>query len=152
MTDRCEPPEELRGVDGDHWLQRGGDKPEILRWQHEGLWLNVPPAYAASRPEHAAYLGYRYLCPVLTPAEADALRQEVATAKENAAMYFRVGSEEMAAMTAERDALLAENAWLRGLARFAYDEGHNDSRWRDDGIPADDWQKSEARAALEQKA
>lgn len=75
MTDekRCEPPPELRGVDGWHWVRRDCRAPELLEWQHEGIWLRVPAAYAASRPSHAAYLGYRYLAPVTPPATVAAL-------------------------------------------------------------------------------
>ena len=68
MSDRCEPPEHLRWVDGWHWLN---DCP--VRWradQQEWEWNEdewVPPKVAY-------YAGYRYIAPVSTPAEVDALR------------------------------------------------------------------------------
>lgn len=87
MSDRCEPPPELRERDGWHWVERDGQEPQLLEWQHEGIWLRVPPVYAASRPPHAAYLGFRYLSPVHTPAEVGALRAEA----------YRAGAEAMRA-------------------------------------------------------
>ena len=32
---RCEPPPELRGKDGDHWVQFRDETPQIARWQRE---------------------------------------------------------------------------------------------------------------------
>jgi len=95
MTDRCEPPEELRGVDGWHWVKCCDDgKQFIARWSaapHSGLeplWArygeSATPAWAA------AHWGWRYIAPVTPPAEAEALRAEkdrvVAEARECAAI------------------------------------------------------------------
>lgn len=84
---RCEPPEELRGVDGWHWVQYGDDGKEfIARWSaaraapHSGLeplWArygeNATPVWAS------AHWDWRYLAPVATPAEVEALRAECAS-------------------------------------------------------------------------
>jgi enamine deaminase RidA (YjgF/YER057c/UK114 family) len=72
-TPKCEPPEELRGVDGWHWVR----------------WFEYPPGdeFTAQWDGDAAewcetHLNgdsgrrYLYVSPALTPAEADALRAE----------------------------------------------------------------------------
>ena len=72
MTDaRCEPPLELRGKDGWHWVQwtqTPGYEVECQQWFAEdgGFW--------GSDDIHME--GWRYLSPVLTPAEVAALRAE----------------------------------------------------------------------------
>jgi len=81
MTDRCEPPEHLRGVDGWHWVRCGYDgRSFIARWSaapHSGLeplWArygeSATPVWAA------AHWDWRYLAPVATPEEVEALRAE----------------------------------------------------------------------------
>ncbi len=70
MSDRCEPPEELRGVDGWHWVQNADWPATVNRWvwdAHEGIGFWHPHI-----SEHT-----RYLAPVAPPAEVDALRAEV---------------------------------------------------------------------------
>jgi hypothetical protein len=76
VSEKCEPPEELRGMDGWHWCALfGHTEPAPERWIAERqMWWDLGATYAA--PSIAAAAGYRYLCPVLTPAEADALRAE----------------------------------------------------------------------------
>ena len=76
MTDtpRCEPPRELRGVDGWHWLD--GDRPIVARWyaasDYAGeCWRINATQYSG---EGAHKRGYRHIAPVTPPAEVDALR------------------------------------------------------------------------------
>jgi len=74
MTDRCEPPEHLRGVDGWHYIGRESEQPSPALWEAaDGWWTNIRHDYKADK---MTALGYRYLSPVLLPAEADALLAE----------------------------------------------------------------------------
>lgn len=67
---KCEPPPDLRGVDGWHWVQCADEQPRLLRWIWDrrsrmgfwGPWVDV---------KH-----YCYLSPALTPTEAATLRAE----------------------------------------------------------------------------
>lgn len=72
MSARCEPREELRDVDGWHWLTEHNPVLWIAdrqEWEWgEDDWVT---------PEAAYRYGYRYLAPVATPAEVAALRAEV---------------------------------------------------------------------------
>ena len=81
MTDRCEPPEELRGVDGWHWVQLPFVAvPTPIAWMRnpdnqEREWrMPSSPAFVSGESKTAQT--WRYLSPVLTPAEADALRAD----------------------------------------------------------------------------
>lgn len=80
MSARCEPPEELRDVDGWHWLT--GHNPvlwiaDLEEWEWgEDDWVT---------PEAAYRYGYRYLAPVATHAEVP-----VATHAEVAALRAEV--------------------------------------------------------------
>ena len=91
MTDepnaaRCEPPPELRSVDGWHWVQdMSGPDPDTYRpvcWQWVGennpgktlVWWADGSIF---KPYAAADAGYRYLAPVTPPAEVERLRAEV---------------------------------------------------------------------------
>lgn len=68
MSDRCEPPEHLRGVDGWHWLElHGMTQPAPYRWQNEGIWCGLERDGGAVRPLWAAKLGYRYHAPAASP-------------------------------------------------------------------------------------
>ena len=71
MTDRCEPPPELRGVDGWHWL---GAHCPVFWIAEEQEWDWTEDEHVA--PDAAYRYGYRYLSPVATPAEVEALRAE----------------------------------------------------------------------------
>lgn len=79
MADRCEPPAELRGQDGWHWVD--ADRPLICQWlcaddyQLEDAWKM--PSGLLHTPESAYRRGYRYEAPVTPPAEVAALRAEV---------------------------------------------------------------------------
>jgi len=89
MTEtRCEPPPELRGVDGWHWVQVHDWPPRLAEWQvapHDGrqpLWKDYERQRSATPDWAAREWGYRYLSPVLTPAEVAALRAEMARLRE----------------------------------------------------------------------
>lgn len=76
MNHRCEPLPEHRGQDGWHWLAITNSPNECVFWRARTLcWVfgtqNESPLQVAS-------YGYTYLEPTLTPAEAAALRAEVA--------------------------------------------------------------------------
>ena len=77
MSARCEPPEELRGKDGWHWLTEHNTVLWIAdrqEWEWgEDDWVT---------PEAAYRYGYRYLAPVSTPAEVEKLRAEVKRLRE----------------------------------------------------------------------
>lgn len=84
VSDRCEPPAHLRGVDGEHHIYyhpvgtivRGN--PVVARWgaRYQGWWADHLElrGYDAAM---VASMGWRYLAPVVPPAEVDALRAEV---------------------------------------------------------------------------
>lgn len=85
MSARCEPPEELRDVDGWHWLT--GHNPvlwiaDLEEWEWgEDDWVT---------PEAAYRYGYRYLAPVATHAEVAALRAEVERLREALSPFVAV--------------------------------------------------------------
>lgn len=72
MSDRCEPPEELRGVDGWHWVEAPAIQMcFVLRWwRARGQWCWADMDERTLR-------SFRYLAPVATPAEVEALRARV---------------------------------------------------------------------------
>jgi len=75
MSARCEPPEELRGVDGWHWVQIADWPATVNRWvwdAHEGIGFWHP--HISERT--------RYVSPVATPDELTRLRAELAAARE----------------------------------------------------------------------
>jgi hypothetical protein len=72
MSARSEPREELRDVDGWHWLT---DHNPVLWIADRQEWEWGEDDWVT--PEAAYRYGYRYLAPVATPAEVDALRAEV---------------------------------------------------------------------------
>ena len=77
MSDtRCEPPPELRGVDGWHWVAMYSyERPLWWSGDHETpAW--IAPGGGRVSAEIAAGHTYRYLAPVATPAEVEALRVE----------------------------------------------------------------------------
>jgi|GEM_PF-2020128 len=80
MTDRCEPPPELRAVSGWHWLAHPGWGDCPARYSPPdnpgaaALW-RCPDSTWADYVAHRA--GWRYLGPVTPHAEVDALRAEV---------------------------------------------------------------------------
>ena len=94
MTDRCEPPEHLRGVDGWHWVQCG-DAVFPAKWHHESrpghepLWGSLEYAVPA-RPQWAhSKWGWRYLGPAIPSAEVAA--ETARLMREAAPMAARMG-------------------------------------------------------------
>lgn len=73
MTERCEPPEELRGVDGWHWLMPPSEEPEVGYWNAGSVrWLfsGVEDSYPSdAMPDDR----YRYIAPVASPGDVAAL-------------------------------------------------------------------------------
>jgi len=67
MTDRCEPPEHLRDVDGWHWLVRGEAEPIALHWQPNRAGQDSEWGLGYFSPSAAYTAGYRYLAPVTPP-------------------------------------------------------------------------------------
>ena len=78
---RCEPPPELRERDGWHWVETPAKTRHIARWfsahkpDIEPLWVSEHLAHATTGWA-AKEWGWRYIAPVATPAEVDALRAE----------------------------------------------------------------------------
>lgn len=93
MSDRCEPPEELRGVDGWHWLvwEPAGENgppydPVTIWWDKEAQgWC--PDIAEDNRTRKLAE--YRYLAPVTPPATVAALVEALEAADE----FIRNGIE-----------------------------------------------------------
>jgi hypothetical protein len=81
MTDRCEPPEHLRGVDGWHLLQYRSrlSRPtrDIAAFWHA---RDGQPVWNAEgrvlMPDDAHYADWHYVGQMATPAEVEALRRE----------------------------------------------------------------------------
>lgn len=77
MSERCEPPLELRGKDGWHWVDSTRwVQPDILRWRlnsdnQEYEWLLSSGAFVSSESETAN--AWRYLAPVTPSATVAAL-------------------------------------------------------------------------------
>lgn len=76
MSDRCEPPERLRGVDGWHWVQCPEGTEQACRWR--GKSERWPPYWSGfdgppNDAREAYELGWRYLAPVAPPALVRAL-------------------------------------------------------------------------------
>ena len=80
MTERCEPPPELRGVDGWHWVQDRTGDPVVRRWLAGPYpaWrhLSMP-----STAELAYQAGYRYVAPVTAAATVAALAEALEEAR-----------------------------------------------------------------------
>ena len=129
MTDRCEPPEELRGVDGWHWVKVPDGCEECWEWDAEerGWW---DPG-GSCVIDVSGMDGYRYLAPVTPPAEVDQLRAE---RDENAFQAMSLGSE-LATLRATVAQLREALAGLLGIAE-------------DEGIVGDNTTLEAARAAL----
>ncbi len=114
MTDRCEPPIELRGVDGRHWVRQDDGPPFLAAWEHPGWWPESGGAWRSNRhvkvPTAAYKQGWRYDSPVATPVEVAALRAErdrleaswFDAIAERATAEARVAELEAALQTIER--------------------------------------------------
>lgn len=67
-TQRCEPPEDLRGVDGWHWVEAPSIKTQFVRrwWRARGEWCWADMDERTLR-------SFRYLAPVTPPCTVAAL-------------------------------------------------------------------------------
>lgn len=76
MTDRCEPPEELRGRDGWHWVKMPDDAEQCWEWDAEekGWW---EPGGSMAMDLYVKG-GWRYVAPVTPPAVVAALAEALA--------------------------------------------------------------------------
>lgn len=83
-TQRCEPPEHLRGVDGWHWVEAPSIKMQFVRrwWRARGEWCWADMDERSLR-------SFRYLAPVTPPATGAALVE----ALEAADQFIRNGIE-----------------------------------------------------------
>ena len=110
-TQRCEPPEDLRGVDGWHSIalphaevKRLGIDYAVARWAATTkIWECMPHTelfYTTSIEAFA--FGYRYLAPVTPPADVAALRAE----RDDWKRLCFIAEPEMAAMRADVAALV----------------------------------------------
>ena len=88
---RCEPPEELRGVDGWHWLTRHDTLPVLGWWMpprapEKPFWTIRGQSNGFYAPEASNMYenGYRYLAPVTPHAEVERLRAEVEQLRDKA--------------------------------------------------------------------
>ena len=98
MTDRCEPPPELRGEDGWHWVEYPSGYQMAARWWLERTvwrWMGMS-SYDASL--------LRYITPVATPVEFKAIVD----------MAGRFGAE-VEALGAEVERLRDALEWVRLL-------------------------------------
>lgn len=91
-TQRCEPPEHLRGVDGWHWLRHPGWGEWPARYSapcHAGVWpiWQCPDSNWTTPAAHRE--GWRYLAPVTPPSTVAALVE----ALEAADQFIRNGIE-----------------------------------------------------------
>ena len=79
--------------DGWHWLlQPVTEKQWIIAWNPDWNYWGAFPGISPNDMGHPKLRGYKYLGPVLTPAEADALRTKNARMRE-ALMAFLDDSE-----------------------------------------------------------
>lgn len=121
MSDRCEPPEELRGQDGWHWLRREDREAPMLcsQWHPAGWWDIAPFGSRGVSPEDRHKWGWRYLAPVTPPAEVERLRAEGRKLDDMLAMLAGMASEQNKRQSAEAAELRAEVERLRAdLARL----------------------------------
>lgn len=79
---RCEPPEGMRDQDGWHWVQQGEFAPTLARWHPAGradvgpLWTSIEHVYSAAPAYAVREWGWRYIAPVASAAEVEALQAE----------------------------------------------------------------------------
>jgi hypothetical protein len=80
--------------DGWHWLlQPVTEKQWIIAWNPDWNYWGAFPGISPNDMGHPKLRGYKYLGPVLTPAEADALRAENARLREALAFYVRIRAQ-----------------------------------------------------------
>lgn len=111
MSERCEPPEELRATSGYHWVRRadteGRTPPVIWTWRTpEMVWRSQG---LERKPEDMHHHYVAPVAPVATHAEVEALRAENARLREALA-----------------DVLSADNPHIaRHVARAAWETRHD---------------------------
>lgn len=106
---RCEPPQELRGVDGWHWVDRH-NLPPVCRWWSVSGDAGFPSNAPGWANLEMRAKGWRYIAPVTPPAEVDALRAErdAAIARDrNASAAHAKRATDLWLVTQERDNLRA---------------------------------------------
>ena len=118
MNNRCEPPEELRGVDGWHWLThpKWGEWPTRYSAScHAGVWpiWQCPDSNWTTPAAHRE--GWRYLATVATPAEVDALQAEASEWCQKAQLFEDRIHKLRAELAAAREALRAAGAAMEAL-------------------------------------
>jgi hypothetical protein len=115
-TPRCEPPEELRGREW-HWVTDDDCEPVMRKWggKYNG-WLSLD---MPSSPTLAHTTGWRYIAPVATPAEVDALRAErdelLASRQKFEMMCNEVADKAIAEVAGLRTANTAYRVKLLGI-------------------------------------
>lgn len=86
---KCEPLEELRGVDGWHWVQAPVGEPHLARWHPaerddiEPLWTSTHHVYSGTPRYVVREWGWRYLAPAATPATVRALVEALAEIEQS---------------------------------------------------------------------
>ena len=98
MTERCEPPEGLRGQAGWYWLEVGDVQYCHRWWRARGEW-----GWATLDPRSAASM--RYVAPVATPAEVAEQRLELLDA------FDRIADMEDKMRIAEEASAAARRQW-----------------------------------------
>ena len=105
MSNRCEPPEHLRDVDGWHWVENRNNHRFCTGWltvRHKkgGIvvrrWHGKRSIWTA---EVLAEWGYHYVAPVATPEEVATLRAEVERLREALGKFAEADSEPGAELT-----------------------------------------------------
>lgn len=129
MTDRCEPPEELRGVDGWHWVDRHGlGDPELLAWRRNSAngdfewWYDRGGArFISGESQTASY--WHYEGAALTPAEVAALREERDAAVAEERRVREAWTADASELYEQRDTiatLRAENERMRDALEWSH--------------------------------
>ena len=106
MADRCEPPEELRAVDGWHWLYHPRWEEWPARYSapcHAGIWpiWQCPDSNWTTPAAHRE--GWRYVAPLTSPAAVAALEAD----RDDWKRLCFVAEPEVAAMQLEIQRLRA---------------------------------------------
>ena len=150
---RCEPPPELRSVDGLYWVCGRSGLTMPAHWYAsprdgiEPLWRNLFTQQTGTPAWAAAEWGWRYLAPVATPAEVEALRAERDDAVKMAAEHSE-STDLLASALLRISTLRARVVRLEELVRSAYAEGWVDGSNGKYDTAADAWEWASARAAL----
>jgi hypothetical protein len=120
MSDtRCEPPPELRGVDGWHWIKLIDGRPLASFWHAQperrchGRWSYLNGWRDADTA--AGMAGWEYDGPAATPAEVEALRAE----RDALRLGWGIAVQEHDRLTAENTTLRARVVRLEEALRSA---------------------------------